>query len=90
MVKKRIDKSGRIILPAELLEKFAIETHDYIDISHNEEYILIKKYNPEYVCAITGKVTKNGKWIGKAFISDEGLEKISNVIDLVDEKKEKD
>nr|WP_173026419.1 AbrB/MazE/SpoVT family DNA-binding domain-containing protein [Aeromonas sp. Ne-1]AKO69705.1 transition state regulatory protein AbrB [Aeromonas sp. Ne-1] len=89
MYQKRIDKAGRVILPSELLDKFGIKIHDYIDISYDEKNILIKKYKPEYVCAVTGKITKKGKWIGEAFISDEGLEEISKVINLFDKKREK-
>jgi AbrB family transcriptional regulator, transcriptional pleiotropic regulator of transition state genes len=78
--KRKVDYTGRITLPSELCEKFDIKKDDLVDVSNNDEFILIKKYQAEFVCVITGKVTDQGKKIGNAFISNEGLKMLSKVI----------
>lgn len=85
MALRKVDHTGRITLPSELLEKFQIKKDDVVEVTNNNQYILIKKYQPEYVCAITGKITDKGSWIGNAFISNEGIQKI---LDKIDTQKE--
>ncbi len=70
---RKVDHAGRINLPSELCTTFGISKDDVVSITNNEEYILIKKYRPDFVCVITGKITDKGKMIGNSFISDEGL-----------------
>lgn len=76
MVLRKVDNNGRITLPNELCEKFNIKYNDIIEVSNNKQHILIKKYQPEYVCAITGKITDQGQVFGNSFISNEGLQLI--------------
>lgn len=83
---RKVDYAGRINIPNELCEKFAIKKDDVIQITDDGHYIKIKKYRPEFVCAITGKITDDGHKIGDAFISMDGIKEI---IDFVEnEKKE--
>ncbi|MBU8732524.1 AbrB/MazE/SpoVT family DNA-binding domain-containing protein [Cytobacillus oceanisediminis] len=81
MYLRKVDYTNRITLPSKICEKFHIKKDDQVEVSHNDEYILIKKYQPEFVCAITGKITDRGNKIGNAFISDEGLELIRQAIE---------
>jgi AbrB family transcriptional regulator, transcriptional pleiotropic regulator of transition state genes len=76
MVKRKMGDNGRVTIPKELLEKYHIEKDDLLEILDGEGHITIRKFNPEYVCVITGKVTSNGEKIGNSFISYEGLEQI--------------
>lgn len=87
MITRKVDLNGRINLPSELCDMFNIQKDDVVEIDHNEEYILVRKFQPEYVCAITGKITDKGQKIGKVFISYEGLELISKKIDEIKEQK---
>lgn len=76
MYTRKVDHQARITLPSDLCEKFNIKKDDVVEVTNNEQYILIKKYQPEYVCVITGKITDDGRKIGNAFISTEGLKLI--------------
>ncbi|MEB6550214.1 AbrB/MazE/SpoVT family DNA-binding domain-containing protein [Heyndrickxia sporothermodurans] len=80
MFKRKVDYSGRITLPSELCTKFDLKKNDMVEVSHNQTHILIRKFQPEYVCVITGKVTDKGKMIGNAFISNEGLNLIKEAL----------
>lgn len=79
--RRKVDYTGRITLPSELCKKFDIKKDDMVDVTNNEKYILIKKYQSEFVCVITGKITDKGKKIGNAFISNEGLKMIGKALD---------
>ena len=72
---KRVGKLGRIVIPKDILDRFQLETGDYIDISHNETQIIVEPHRESYVCAITGKVSKEAVKIGEAWISKEGIKK---------------
>lgn len=76
MIQRKIGENGRITLPKEMLDKHNIKKDDILAIYEHQDHIAIKKYEPEYVCVITGKITSEGKRIGKSFISYEGLEMI--------------
>ncbi|WP_430510715.1 AbrB/MazE/SpoVT family DNA-binding domain-containing protein [Gottfriedia solisilvae] len=84
MTLRRVDQAGRVNIPSELCDTFGIKKDDLVEITRTNEHILIKKYQPEFVCAITGKITDNGKTIGNSFISEEGIKMILN---FIDEKK---
>lgn len=73
MATRKIDHTGRITLPSELLKKFHLKKDDMVEVTHNKTYILIRKFKPEYVCVVTGKITDKGQMYGDAFISNEGL-----------------
>jgi AbrB family transcriptional regulator, transcriptional pleiotropic regulator of transition state genes len=85
MAKRKVDHQGRITLPTELCGKFHLKKDDVVDVTSNEEYILIKKHQPEFVCVITGKITDKWHQIGNGVISEEGIELILN---FMKEKKE--
>ena len=83
MVLRKVDNNGRITIPNELCEKFNIKKDDIIEVTNDKQHILIKKYQPEFVCAITGKITDQGQVFGNSFISNEGLQLIKeNMNDL--------
>lgn len=79
--KRKIDHQGRVTIPSELLETFQLKKNDIVEFTNNEEYILLKKYHPEFVCSVTGKITDDGEMIGNAFISSEGLKIIKEYLD---------
>lgn len=86
MALRKVDYTGRITLPSELCEKFNIKKDDVVEVTNNNEYILIKKYQPEFVCVITGKITDQGMKVGNSFISEDGIKLILETLE--EEKKE--
>lgn len=78
MFKHKVDHQGRITLPTVLCEKFNIKKDDKVEISNNETHIILRKYQEESLCSITGKLIKKGQGyeIGNAFVSEEGLKLI--------------
>ena len=73
---KRINNSGRIVIPKEILEMFELHEGDLVDITHNDRQIILEPHRQRYVCAVTGKVADEAIRIGEAWISKEGLKQI--------------
>ena len=73
---KRINNSGRIVIPKEILEMFELQEGDLVDVTHNERQIILEPHRQRYVCAVTGKVADEAIRIGEAWISKEGLRQI--------------
>ncbi|AQQ55595.1 AbrB/MazE/SpoVT family DNA-binding domain-containing protein [Planococcus lenghuensis] len=73
---KKINESGRVVIPKELLKIFQLQEGDYVDITHNETQIIIEPHRNHYVCAITGKITSEAIKVGEAWISKEGMKEI--------------
>jgi len=73
---KRINNSGRIVIPKEILEMFELHEGDLVDITHTDRQIILEPHRQRYVCAVTGKVADEAIRIGEAWISKEGLKQI--------------
>ncbi|MFP3324591.1 AbrB/MazE/SpoVT family DNA-binding domain-containing protein [Planococcus sp. SIMBA_160] len=73
---KRINNSGRIVIPKEILEMFELQEGDLVDVTHNDRQIILEPHRQRYVCAVTGKVADEAIRIGEAWISKEGLRQI--------------
>ncbi|MDE0583253.1 AbrB/MazE/SpoVT family DNA-binding domain-containing protein (plasmid) [Planococcus maritimus] len=73
---KRINNSGRIVIPKEILEMFELHEGDLVDVTHNDRQIILEPHRQRYVCAVTGKVADEAIRIGEAWISKEGLKQI--------------
>ena len=73
---KRINNSGRIVIPKEMLEMFELQEGDLVDVTHNDRQIIVEPHRQRYVCAVTGKVADEAIRIGEAWISKEGLKQI--------------
>jgi transcriptional pleiotropic regulator of transition state genes len=58
------------------MDRFQLGAGDLIDISYNETQIILEPHRETYVCAITGKVSKEAVKIGEAWVSKEGLKKL--------------
>lgn len=76
MHKRKVTKEGRVNIPIELLEQFRIKENDFVEVTNNRTSIIIKKFQDNRVCSITGKVSRNLIKVGNAYISKEGLELI--------------
>lgn len=68
-----ISDVGRVKIPPEYLRLHNIEGGDMVEVSCNSSSINIRKYREEFICAITGKFSRNGQMVGNSYISKEGL-----------------
>ncbi len=69
---RKVDELGRIVLPIELRRTLDIEIKDPIEIFVDEDYILLKKYEPACVFCGNAKdiVSVNGKNVCRNCIED--------------------
>lgn len=69
---RKVDELGRIVLPKELRTVLGIDIKDPLEIFTDNQYIVLKKYNP--ACIVCGSmkelVNMNGKNICKKCIDD--------------------
>lgn len=49
---RRIDELGRVVLPVELRRSFDLKEHDRVEISAEEDRIVLKKFEPN--CTLCG------------------------------------
>lgn len=84
MHKRKITKEGRVNIPVEFLERFRIKEDDFVEVTSNRQFILIKKFKEANVCSVTGKVSKHLKKVGEAYVSKEGFEIIKKEMDELD------
>lgn len=56
---RKLDELGRVVLPVELRKSFNIEVKDLVEIFVDEEYVILRKYEPTCVfCSNTKEVTE--------------------------------
>lgn len=60
---RKIDEFGRIVLPKELRTVMDIEIKDPIEIFVDQDYIMLKKYNP--TCILCGSMKDLVNFEGK-------------------------
>lgn len=92
---RRIDNLGRIVLPKEIRKALRIQNGDSLEISLNEEYVVLKKHSQmnnlnDITKALTKSIngmiiTSNDKIMTGKYIN----EKISNdLIDILNKRKD--
>lgn len=71
-VVRKTDGQGRIVLPIELRERLGIKIKDSIEIYVDEQYILLKKYNPacSFCNGFADLKSFRGKFICKKCLSE--------------------
>lgn len=69
---RKVDELGRIVIPIELRRTLGIDIKDPIEIFVDEDFIMLKKYNPSCVLcgSMDGLKSFNGKNICKKCISE--------------------
>lgn len=60
---RRLDDLGRIVLPIELRRSFGLNEHDRVEISVEEDRIVLKKYEPN--CVLCGETMDLREFQGK-------------------------
>jgi len=72
---RKVDELGRIVIPMELRKSLDIQIKDPIEIFVEDQRIILQKYQPANVCAITGEVTNDNKiYPGDIILSPKGAE----------------
>lgn len=78
---RRLDELGRITLPIDARRALHIDLRDEIDISVENDRIILKKNNP--TCVFTGKsknlIEYKGKYINKDVVAE--LAKLAGIIE---------
>ena len=75
-VVRKVDELGRIVLPIELRRTLDIEIKDPIEIFVDDEYILLKKYEP--ACIFCGNA-KNVRRIKEKNVCEDCLKELKNI-----------
>jgi AbrB family transcriptional regulator, transcriptional pleiotropic regulator of transition state genes len=73
---RKTDQLGRIVIPMELRKKLGIGENDPLEIFVDEDMIILKKYQPDLTCLITGTISSDNLSLanGKVVLSLEGAE----------------
>ncbi|BCC18299.1 AbrB/MazE/SpoVT family DNA-binding domain-containing protein [Bacillus paranthracis] len=75
---RNIDPLGRIVVPMELRRTLGIQEKDPMEIFVDGESIILKKYNVNGSCQITGEVSDQNIELagGKLVLSPEGIDQV--------------
>ncbi|MFC9417520.1 AbrB/MazE/SpoVT family DNA-binding domain-containing protein [Bacillus mobilis] len=75
---RNIDPLGRIVVPMELRRTLGIQEKDPMEIFVDGESIILKKYNANGSCQITGEVSDQNIELagGKLVLSPEGVDQV--------------
>ncbi|MFE7376649.1 AbrB/MazE/SpoVT family DNA-binding domain-containing protein [Bacillus cereus] len=75
-VTRKVDELGRIVIPKELRNTLGIKEKSPLEIFVEGEDIILQKYQPGHVCALTGEVSNRNIALvnGKITLSPEGAE----------------
>lgn len=73
---RKTDQLGRIVIPMELRKKLGIGENDPLEIFVDEDMIILKKYQPDLTCLITGTISSDNLSLanGKVVLSRDGAE----------------
>ncbi|GAM13085.1 AbrB/MazE/SpoVT family DNA-binding domain-containing protein [Mesobacillus selenatarsenatis] len=75
---RKTDQLGRVVIPMELRKKLSIGENDPLEIFVNDDMIILKKYQPDLTCLITGTISNDNMKLadGKIVLSREGAEQL--------------
>ncbi|HDR7784862.1 AbrB/MazE/SpoVT family DNA-binding domain-containing protein [Bacillus wiedmannii] len=75
-VTRKVDELGRVVIPKELRNTLGIKEKSPLEIFVEGEDIVLQKYQPSGVCALTGEVLNHNIALanGKITLSPEGAE----------------
>lgn len=71
---RKVDELGRVVIPIELRRTLDIHIKDPLEIYVDNDKIILKKYQPNMACHITGEASDKNISIadGKLVLSPEG------------------
>ncbi|AJH17065.1 AbrB/MazE/SpoVT family DNA-binding domain-containing protein [Bacillus mycoides] len=75
-VTRKVDDLGRVVIPKELRNTLGIKEKSPLEIFVEGEDIVLQKYQPGGVCALTGEISNRNISLanGKITLSPEGAE----------------
>ncbi|WP_088043524.1 AbrB/MazE/SpoVT family DNA-binding domain-containing protein [Bacillus sp. EAC] len=73
---RKVDELGRVVIPIELRRTLNISERDTLEIFVQEDRIVLKKYQPNLTCLMTGEISKTNLELsdGKIVLSKKGAE----------------
>lgn len=71
---RKVDELGRLVLPSELRKVMDIKTGDPIEVFVEGQIIVLKKYQANNACVITGDVSNDNEEIAGMVFSPIGAE----------------
>lgn len=79
---RRVDELGRVVLPIELRRTLDIQKKDKLEITVENDSIMLTKYNDGKECHVTGDVSDDNQAFanGKLVLSKEGAKELANEI----------
>ncbi|NIK12721.1 AbrB/MazE/SpoVT family DNA-binding domain-containing protein [Alkalibacillus almallahensis] len=79
---RKVDELGRVVIPIELRRTLDINVKDALEIYVDDDQIVLKKYQPNMACQITGEVSNDNIMVGDGNIvlSKEGAQQLINEI----------
>ncbi|MCM3575016.1 AbrB/MazE/SpoVT family DNA-binding domain-containing protein [Mesobacillus subterraneus] len=75
---RKTDQLGRVVIPMELRKKLSIGESDPLEIFVDDDMIILKKYQPDLTCLITGTISNDNMSLadGRIVLSKEGAEQL--------------
>lgn len=86
-ITRKVDELGRVVVPIELRRMMNIDVGDPLEIYTDNEQIILKKYEPQLECAVTGDTSLKNMLLagGKIVLSHKGAQAL---IDEIEAKME--
>ncbi|KIY20658.1 MULTISPECIES: AbrB/MazE/SpoVT family DNA-binding domain-containing protein [Mesobacillus] len=75
---RKTDQLGRVVIPMEIRKKMSIGENDPLEIFVDEDKIILKQYQPDMTCVVTGIISNDNMLLagGKIILSKEGAEQL--------------
>lgn len=81
---RRVDELGRIVIPIELRRILDIHEKDLMEVYVDHDKIILKKYEPQMTCQITGETSEENISLadGNIVLNPETAEKLAQEIQM--------
>lgn len=81
---RRVDELGRIVIPIELRRILEIEQKDLMEVYVDHNKIILKKYQPQMTCQVTGETSEDNISLadGNIVLNPEVAEKLVREIQV--------
>lgn len=82
---RNVDDLGRVVIPKELRRTLGINEKDPLEIFVEDEKIILKKYQANMQCAVTGEVSEDNIHLldGKLILSPAGARQLLSKVEGV-------
>lgn len=80
---RKVDELGRVVIPIEIRRTLNIHVKDPMEIYVDNDKIVLKKYQSQKICQLTGKASDNNMVLadGKLILSKDGAEALLKEIE---------